>query len=104
MWVFTVPIPLCNKLDGPLIGPWLTPLIVFLLGLDAIGKEIEDPFGDDYNDIPVEEFQKTLLADSNYITYNKFEDDHDVIRLTNTIPVSEAVLKDTASAFTGIVK
>lgn len=74
MWVYTVPIPLVGKLNNPLIGPWFAPFIVLLmaitlLGLDAIGSEIEDPFGNDYNDIPVEDVAKNLVQDTQYISY-----------------------------------
>ena len=42
-------------------------MAITLLGLDAIGSEIEDPFGNDYNDIPVEDVAKNLVQDTQYI-------------------------------------
>lgn len=43
----------------------LTPVVVVLiayafLGLDAVGDEIEDPFGTDYNDLPLTTLSRTI--------------------------------------------
>lgn len=52
----------CATLPLGLVGRfgWWTPLIVFfisyaMLGIEEIGVEIEDPFGDDPNDLPLEQ-------------------------------------------------
>jgi len=47
---------------------WITILVTFLfafciLGIEAIGREIENPFGTDYNDLPIEAFQKEIKAE-----------------------------------------
>lgn len=34
------------------------------LGLDAAGVEIEDPFGDDLNDLPLDSFCQTIHDDA----------------------------------------
>ena len=44
---------------------WLTPAVVFLIsyaffGLDAIGNEIEDPFGTESNHLPLEAISNTI--------------------------------------------
>jgi putative membrane protein len=43
----------------------LTPLVVLMiayafLGLDAVGDELEEPFGKDYNDLPLESITRTI--------------------------------------------
>lgn len=53
----------CLTLPFALLGPqqtWLAPLETFFLcyvffGIEEIGVEIEDPFGEDENDLPLEE-------------------------------------------------
>ena len=44
---------------------WLTPIVVLLIahtfyGLDALGEEIEEPFGFDANDLPLESLCRTI--------------------------------------------
>ncbi len=46
---------------------WLTPVVVLIVayaffGLDAVGDEIEDPFGEDYNDLPLFAITRTIDA------------------------------------------
>ncbi len=46
----------------------MTPVMVFfvsyaLFGLDAIGEEIEQPFGDDTNDLPLSRLCRTIETD-----------------------------------------
>src|SRR5690606_37389193 len=43
----------------------LTPIVVALiayafLGLDAVGDELEEPFGHDYNDLPLTALSRTI--------------------------------------------
>jgi putative membrane protein len=59
VYVFTLPFGI---LDG--IGPF-TPIVVgfiayALLGLDAIGDELENPFGTDANDLPLSSLCRTI--------------------------------------------
>jgi putative membrane protein len=62
LWVFTVPLALLATLG------WLTPLgaglVAFsMFGIDEIGVEIEDPFGYDANDLPLDDIGRTLDED-----------------------------------------
>lgn len=48
---------------------WYTPIAAGVLaygmfGIDEIGVEIEDPFGDDPNDLPLDAIQKRIAADT----------------------------------------
>ena len=62
IYCFTLPFGMAPLVD------WFTPIVVALigyafLGIDAIGEEIEEPFGTDANDLP-------LLAISTMIEVN----------------------------------
>ncbi len=62
LWVFTVPFALMASMG------WYTPvgaaLIAFgLFGIDEIGVEIEDPFGYDPNDLPLDAIGATIDTD-----------------------------------------
>jgi putative membrane protein len=52
IYCFTLPFGLAPQID------WFTPIVVAFigyafLGIDAIGEEIEEPFGLDANDLPL---------------------------------------------------
>lgn len=62
IYCLTLPLAL---IDG---FAWSTPLVTvfvsyILLGIEEIGVEIEDPFGVDDNDLPLEKFCQTIEAD-----------------------------------------
>ena len=62
LFIYTMPLALVTSM-----GPWTpvaTPLIVLgFCGLDAVGAELEDPFGEDANDFPMPEWaQETADA------------------------------------------
>jgi putative membrane protein len=62
LFAFTVPFALSDQMG------WLTPVaaaaIAFaLFGIDEIGVEIEDPFGYDPNDLPLDEVGATIARD-----------------------------------------
>ncbi len=62
----------CLTLPFALLGPsqiWVTPLETFFLcyvffGIEEIGVEIEDPFGDDENDLPLEDICASILKNT----------------------------------------
>jgi putative membrane protein len=59
VYLATLPFAILNEFD------WITiPAVLMLgfifLGVEEIGVEIEDPFGDDDNDLPLEDYCKTL--------------------------------------------
>lgn len=60
----------CVSLPFGLVGEihWLTPLVVMVisfafLGLDAVGTQIEDPFEEDPNDLPLAALARTIERD-----------------------------------------
>jgi putative membrane protein len=59
LYVFILPFGVIDALH------FLTPVAVFIiaytfLGLDAVGDEIEDPFGEDLNDLPLDSIARTI--------------------------------------------
>jgi putative membrane protein len=59
IYVFVLPFGLVDTLH------YLTPLVVLMvaytfLGLDAVGDEIEDPFGEDLNDLPLSTLSRMI--------------------------------------------
>jgi hypothetical protein len=68
-WVYVLMLPFQLWDD---LG-WVTiPGCIFaayiILGLSAIGREIENPFGNDVNDLPLESFCEELELDIDYLT------------------------------------
>jgi len=68
LYVWTLPLTLVPELG------WLTiPAIFFisfvLFGVEAIGAEIENPFGYDKNDLPLDEYCKDLEGEIKYLEF-----------------------------------
>eukprot|EP01065_Artemidia_motanka_P014352 TRINITY_DN18321_c0_g1_i2.p1 TRINITY_DN18321_c0_g1~~TRINITY_DN18321_c0_g1_i2.p1 ORF type:complete len:417 (+),score=101.23 TRINITY_DN18321_c0_g1_i2:49-1251(+) len=77
IWVFTVPLSLLD--DGVGLG-WVTvpvavALAVLLLGINEVGAEIEDPFGNDVNDFDIVRFQHGLHVELQCLTSVRFGED-----------------------------
>jgi putative membrane protein len=59
MYCFTLPFALVNEFGwGTVLDTFLVAYIFF--GIEEIGVEIEDPFGDDVNDLPLDEFSDSI--------------------------------------------
>jgi putative membrane protein len=62
LFIFTAPFAMVDAM-GP-FTPIAAALVAFaLFGIDEIGVEIEDPFGQDLNDLPVDAIGDTILRD-----------------------------------------
>ena len=63
VFVYTITMPFCF---APVFGYWsilLSTFMLYVLGsLELIAEEIENPFGDDANDLPTDEIAKTITA------------------------------------------
>jgi putative membrane protein len=63
LWCFTVPFALVDAMGWLTCG--VSAILAFaLFGIDEIGVEIEDPFGYDANDLPVEAVGRTIRANT----------------------------------------
>ncbi|KAG0207327.1 hypothetical protein BGX28_001377 [Mortierella sp. GBA30] len=63
-WIYLLSLPfqLVQNL-GPLMIPTTMLAAFTLLGILGIGYEIENPFNDDYNDLPLDDFCKVIQAE-----------------------------------------
>jgi hypothetical protein len=67
VYILVLPFQLYSKLGWMTIfGTMLAAYII--LGLAAIGYEIENPFGDDVNDLPLDAFCRELASDIDVLT------------------------------------
>merc|ERR1719197_2419520 len=72
LFVYTFPFPLAHiffnqeaEFNGFFITPFLCALVAFaFFGMNAVGVEIENPFGDDDNDLPVKKMMKRVELDT----------------------------------------
>ncbi|NOU28448.1 MAG: hypothetical protein HOO96_11140 [Polyangiaceae bacterium] len=70
LFCITVPFAMADAMH------WATPVAVGVLafalfGIDEIGVEIEDPFGDDDNDLPIDRIQATIDASTQEIVASR---------------------------------
>jgi putative membrane protein len=71
---------------------WITiPGCIFaayiIIGLAAIGREIENPFGHDVNDLPLEAYCEELELDIDTITSQPAPTAHEFMRRTGNMPI-----------------
>ena len=67
LFVFTVPFAISDVMKE--FTPLAAAILAYaLLGIDEIGVEIEDPFGYDHNDLPIDRIAKTISSSTHEIT------------------------------------
>ena len=55
-------------MNGFIITPFISALVAYaFFGMNAVGVEIENPFGDDENDLPIPGMRARLEADTQSI-------------------------------------
>jgi len=72
LFVFTFPIPLAHvfwnehsPINGYIITGFIATLVAYaFFGMNAVGVEIENPFGDDANDLPVDKMMNRVHLDT----------------------------------------
>lgn len=67
VYVLVLPFQLVKTLEWVTIPGTLVAAYI-ILGLAAIGKEIENPFGNDVNDLPLDNYCRELAADIDVLT------------------------------------
>ena len=69
IFIYVVSMPFTFALE---FGYWAIPIVVFIFyafaSLELISEEIEDPFGDDANDLPTQELSEKIKANLDEIT------------------------------------
>jgi len=66
IYVWVLPFTMVNTL-GWLVVPVVMVIAFILFGVETIGAEIENPFGYDKNDLPLDEYCKDLEAEVKYL-------------------------------------
>lgn len=70
LWGYTVPFALIKDLGRATV--LAAPMLVFaIFGLEAVGSEIEDPFGYDANDLDLQGFENAVVSDADGIIPDK---------------------------------
>ncbi|ORX56988.1 UPF0187-domain-containing protein [Hesseltinella vesiculosa] len=69
LYIFFLPFALVESL-GALVIPVVALVSFTLFGILAIGNEIENPFGYDYNDLPLNKYCEDLKREVEYIIYH----------------------------------
>ncbi|KAI8078739.1 Bestrophin, RFP-TM, chloride channel-domain-containing protein [Halteromyces radiatus] len=69
LYIFFLPFSLVESL-GLLVIPIVSLVTFTLFGILAIGEEIENPFGYDYNDLPLNRYCDDLKREVEYIIYH----------------------------------
>jgi len=72
LFVYTFPLPLAHifyndeaEFNGFIITPFVSALVAFaFFGMNAVGIEIENPFGQDANDLPMKGMCKRVELDT----------------------------------------
>lgn len=73
LFVYTFPLPLAHiffnddaEFNGFVITPFVSALVAFaFFGMNAVGIEIENPFGEDANDLPMSKMRERVANDTN---------------------------------------
>jgi putative membrane protein len=93
-WVYIIVLPF--QLEKPL-GWVMIPASVIaayiILGILMIGREIENPFGEDVNDLPMESYCLQIAADVDIISSRKKANIREIVRHANNkvlFPLSNA--------------
>jgi predicted membrane chloride channel (bestrophin family) len=87
LWVYTLPICMVQEygLTGSIIG--MSFLAIILFGMDAVAREIQDPFGFDDNDLNIHGYENHLIAELDTILKGDFKVltcDHDASTCTSS--------------------
>lgn len=72
-YIIVLPFQLVNKLDWVSIPATMVAAYI-ILGLAMIGREIENPFGDDVNDLPLEHYCAEISSDLDVLTATPWAD------------------------------
>ncbi|KAG9321533.1 hypothetical protein KVV02_007978 [Mortierella alpina] len=91
IYILALPFQLVQNLEALMIPA--TMLAAFtLLGILGIGYEIENPFNDDYNDLPLDDFCKVIQAEVNTMVANRAPVPAEWIFSENNFPLENSSL------------
>lgn len=85
-YIMVLPFQLFSKL-GWITIPATMVAAYIILGLAIIGREIENPFGNDVNDLPLETYCKEIAADLDILTSIPYNEYKNFVRNTDNRPL-----------------
>ncbi|KAG0280813.1 hypothetical protein BGZ95_008605 [Linnemannia exigua] len=92
-WIYLLALPyqLVSNMDE-----WMIPAVMLasftLLGILGIGYEIENPFNDDYNDLPLDDFCKVIQAEVDSMVMHRAPVPADWVFSENNYPLANSRL------------
>lgn len=87
-WAYVLVLPFqLHKLLGWVTIPGTLIAAYIILGLAAIGKEIENPFGNDVNDLPLDHYCHELAGDLDVLTSTPASSVDDWIKNQANLPL-----------------
>lgn len=92
VYIMVLPFQLESKLRWVMIPASIIAAYI-ILGILMIGREIENPFGEDVNDLPMEAFCQQIAADVDIISSRKKPNVRELVRSANNkvlYPLSNA--------------
>ncbi|KAG0376809.1 hypothetical protein BGX24_007179 [Mortierella sp. AD032] len=91
IYLFALPYQLVAN-SGPLMIPAVMLAAFTLLGILGIGYEIENPFNDDYNDLPLDDFCKVIQAEVDSMVMHRAPVPSDWVFSDNNYPLANSRL------------
>ncbi|KAF9142422.1 hypothetical protein BG015_000900 [Linnemannia schmuckeri] len=92
-WIYLLALPFqLVQNQGELMIPSVMLAAFTLLGILGIGYEIENPFNDDYNDLPLDDFCKVIQAEVDSMVMNRAPVPADWIFSDNNYPLANSRL------------
>jgi len=93
LFVFSAPFTFANRFGG--FTPIMALLVAFaLLGINAVAAEIENPFGQDANDLPLERFAAAVEEDTEIILRQRDPDTEKYEKFWGKRALHQRLLRD----------
>jgi len=88
MWLLALPFALVAKVQWGAI-PVAMAILFALVGLEMIGVEIENPFGHDYNDLPLDSITDDTICANLMELLKRHEAKGNPVKTTGEVPIPE---------------
>lgn len=100
IFVFSAPFTFARRFGG--FTPFMSTLLAFaLLGINAVASEIENPFGTDANDLPLEQFGVSIEEDTELILRQRDPDTEKYEKFWGKRALHQRLLREEAAGTDG---